>query len=115
MNLYLVASEPLETVVCEDWFARACHRESYRITELVVARNRSQATYLAWKNDRDSYYPGDIREKPKFRSEIKARDVEGPARVATWDYASEAHAALWAFRDELELEGSTEGGMRWLG
>jgi len=86
MNLYLLVSEPLKEVVWEDWFNQVGHIEPYRIAELVVARNRGQAKYLAWKSDRATFYPGDIREMPKFSTRIKRNDIQGPARIATCEF-----------------------------
>lgn len=86
MNLYLVVSEPLEAVVWEDWFNRVGHIEPYCIAELVVARSRSQAKYLAWRTDKETFYPSDIREMPKFNVCLKWHDVVGPPRIATEEY-----------------------------
>lgn len=86
MNLYLVVSEPIYDVVYEDWSVGAGHREDYCIVELVVARNYSQARYLAWKSDsRDTSWPT-IEDMPKFTVRIKAHNVEGPARVVSEEY-----------------------------
>ena len=81
MNLYLVVSELLEEVVWEDG-----HLEKYHIAALVVARNRGQAKYLAWKTDRNTFCPNDIWEMPKFSTRLKRKDVEGPARIATHEF-----------------------------
>jgi hypothetical protein len=97
MNLYLVVSEPLTYVECEDASVNACHEESYCIAELVVARNRSQATYLAWKPDPEMF-SDDMRDKPKFRCELKRKDVEGPARIASDEVDGDDSA--WYFHDQ---------------
>jgi len=62
MNIYLVVSEELRT------FQRPI--ETYCIAELVRAKNASQARYLAWKNDIDSY-TGYIKDMPKFQTRTK--------------------------------------------
>jgi hypothetical protein len=67
-NLYLVVSEDLTD--CSWGFEPP---EKYRICELVNARNKSQATYLAWQNDGNSGY--DFRDKPKFSTSIKIKDT----------------------------------------
>lgn len=86
MNLYLVVSESLSEVVWEDWFNQVGHIEGYRIAELVIARNRRQAKYLAWKADKSTFFSGDISEMPKFSTRIKRKDVAGPARIATDEF-----------------------------
>lgn len=94
MNLYLVISEQLEDH--GDWYEPP---EIYCIAELVVARNRSQAKYLAWKQDKNSFYPGYfIDEMPKFRINLKMKGLEGPARIVSNDtkFLEDAMwAALW--------------------
>jgi hypothetical protein len=63
------------------------HRGSYeppepdewgRVVEVVVARNRSQARYLAWKNCRR--FEPSFPEWPSFTVR-KLGDAEGPPRV----------------------------------
>ena len=93
LNLYLVVSEELQT-----WGGWYGPPEFYCIAELVVARNRSQARYLAWKTD---YSFGDFRDMPRFRVNIKKKDVEGPPRLATKEYIGIEHERLWWFNDEL--------------
>jgi hypothetical protein len=104
MNLYLAVSEQLTYVECEDPFVNACHEEPYCIAELVVARNRSQATYLAWQHDNVEQHTRshDMRDKPKFRVELKERDVEGPPRIASDERegSSPESEMLWSFKDE---------------
>jgi hypothetical protein len=48
--------------------------EPYRICELVVARNPSQARYMAWKEDRESF-SDDLRDMPRMHIHLKAKDV----------------------------------------
>ena len=85
MNLYLVVSEDLETVVWEDWEAQAGHIEHYRICELVVAKSHGQGRFLAWKHDDpDGTYPS-FDDMPKFAVRLKKRNVPGPARVLDYD------------------------------
>lgn len=103
MNLYLVVSEKLVDIVWEDWTVNAGHYEPYAIAELVVARNNSQARYLAWKTDSDFCY--DMSEMPRFRTELKLRDVDGPARVVTDEDGYKGdRLGLWAFKDEVDDE-----------
>lgn len=99
MRLYLVVSEQLEDVVCEDASVGACHVEPYCICELVVARNRAQATYLAWQHDRPPSQ--NVGDKPKFRTETKVRNVEGPARIASGE--KWIIDADWCWKDEPDL------------
>ena len=82
-NLYLVVSEDLTD--CSWGFEPP---EKYRICELVNARNKSQATYLAWQNDGNSGY--DFRDKPKFSTSIKIKDtgIKVPCIVTDFDAAS---------------------------
>ena len=74
-NLYLVVSEDLQNY--GDYYNPP---DIYCIAELVVARNYSQARYLAWKTD---YYFGDFIDMPKFQVRIKRKNVKGPARLVT--------------------------------
>ena len=79
MNLYLVVSEDLEGHPSEGL---------YRIAELVVACSRSEAAYLAWKNDDGLWgsFTGDLRDKPKFQSRLKARGLDGLQRIVSDEY-----------------------------
>jgi len=82
-NLYLVVSQELSYVAVIDPEIGG-PREYYRIAELVVARNHSQARYLAWQADKDGYaWTYDFCEIPKFAVRLKEKDVEGPARIVT--------------------------------
>lgn len=92
MNIYLVVSEAIETIVWEDWFSQVGHLETYHIAELVVAENRNQAKYLAWKNDVDFSY--DMREMPRMSARIRRKDVEGPPRIVTDDFPNDPY--LWS-------------------
>lgn len=99
MNLYLVISEELEYHAIIDpeiggpW-------EPYWIAELVVARNHSQARYLAWKADRyGCRWDYDLREMPKFAVRLKEKGVEGPARIA-----SDEHRFTGDFGEDYERE-----------
>lgn len=81
MNVYLVISEELQDVVCEDWSVSACHNEPYCIAEQVRARSRSQAKWLAWKSDKG--WSPDVRDMPKFHVYLKAKDVSGQPGLLT--------------------------------
>ena len=85
MNLYLVVSEPIYHVVWEDWFNQVGHREDYCIAELVVAKNRGQAKWLAWKSDKEGDTFPSIEDMPRFQIRIKAYDVAGDSRIITND------------------------------
>lgn len=85
LNLYLVISEELSYVAVIDYWIGG-PTEYYRITDLVVARSHGQARWLAWKNDKDSFCSYDIRDMPKMAVRIKTHNVEGPARIATYEY-----------------------------
>ena len=88
MNLYLAVSEILSCDIEDGGW--------YRIAELVVARNRAQATYLAWKTDhREFSY--DLRDKPKFQTRLKGKGVEGPARIASSEHGMiEQNDGIWS-------------------
>lgn len=75
MNVYLIISEELKTAVYEDWFVNAGHWEYYRIAELVVAQNRGQARWLAWKGDGASF-TGDVRDMPRMTCRMRAKNIE---------------------------------------
>ena len=80
MNIYLVVSEEL-TEYFHDIMEPP---ERYRIAELVKARNASQAKYLAWKSDSDSF-TGDIRDMPRFQVRLKMADRTGKPGVIMGD------------------------------
>jgi len=84
MNLYLVVSEALSEVVWEDWFNNCGHLESYRIAELVVARSHGHARWLACQSDGKGEYPC-LEDMPKMAVRLKRKDIEGPARIVTYD------------------------------
>lgn len=99
MNLYLVVSEQLREAVYEDWFNNVGHWEDYAICELVVARSRDHAKWQAWRGDRSSY-TGDARDMPKFRIRLKQRNVDGPARLASSEFAVAESGPLWMLEPE---------------
>ena len=96
MNLYLVVSEDIGEIA--DAIAGFVRYESRCIAELVIARNNSQARYLAWLEDKS--YELDIREMPKFQTKCQAKNVDGPARIASDEYKSEDDR-LWSFTEWL--------------
>lgn len=96
VNIYLVVSETLSSVVCEDWFNNACHEEPYCIAELVAARSRGQAKYLAWQTDKETF-ESDMREMPKMSVKICEKGVDIPVGVATKD---KAFAHCWGDMEE---------------
>lgn len=69
MNLYLVVSEQLTEMVWEDWFVNAGHEETYCIAELVIASKPSQAKWLAWKSDKNTF-TGRPTEIPKMSCRV---------------------------------------------
>lgn len=83
MNIYQVVSEVLTgyDYVCEEISVPV----DYCIAQLVVAGSRDQAKYVAWKTDRQSFYPSDINEMPRMSVRIVKKDVVGPARLVTKD------------------------------
>ena len=68
-NIYFVLSEILE---CGGLTGEP--PENYRIAEIVIAKNRSQAIYLALQED-DCEYWNDVKGYPKFRTELKLKNV----------------------------------------
>lgn len=74
-NLYLVVSEELK-----NYGSYWIPPEYYCIAELVVAKNKSQAIYLAWKNDKDSF-TNDMKDKPKFSCKLKQKNVNEPIGI----------------------------------
>lgn len=102
LNVYLVVSETLTEVVCEDWFVNACHREEYRICELVAAESHSQARWMAWHGDRNSF-TNDVRDMPKFAVRKKGT-TDGEPRLLTehpgwhlmpvWDIGDAPHIGI---------------------
>ncbi len=78
MNIYQVVSEELptysSTVMLEP-------PEPYVIVEMVVARSRSQAGYLAWVTSPD--WPEPMCDKPRMSIRIRKKYVDGPARLVT--------------------------------
>ena len=96
VNIYLVVSETLSSVVCEDGFNNACHEEPYCIAELVAARSRGQAKYLAWKTDKETF-ESDMREMPKMSVKICEKGVDVLAGIVTND---NAFAHCWGVEEE---------------
>jgi len=106
MNLYLVVSEELFYVAMIDPEIGG-PTEYYRIAELVVARNHSQARYLAWKAelcDPNTLLDYDLLQMPKFAVRLKEKDVEGPARIATDE---------WQKKADDDVGAETEGYSQW--
>jgi hypothetical protein len=94
MNLYVVLSEELSRSVPGWEREDFSPREDYRIYELVVARNRSQARWLAWQADENNLGP-DPRAMPKFSVRITGHNVPGPARVASAEYNGAENELMW--------------------
>lgn len=80
MNLYLCVSETIH-----DFGSNLDPPEDYIIADLVVARNRSQARYLSWKNEDGT---NALMEIPKYQTLIKARNIDAEPKVIT-DYWKE--------------------------
>ena len=102
MNIYLVVSESLKTIVWEDWFNYVGHEESYCIAELVIAKSRGQAKWLAWKSDED--FTGDPRDMPKFSVKIRAKNVEGPPRIIS-NESGWVESELWSIGEPVAIGG----------
>lgn len=94
MNLYLVVSERLTEVVCEDRSVNACHEEEYRIAELIVARSHGHARWLAYESDSQSQHPC-LEDMPKMAVRLKRKNVEGDPRIVTERYSGVAYGELW--------------------
>ena len=93
MNLYLVISEEMVDYGPTRYMDAPEPPEWYRICELVVARNHSQARWLAWQTDRNSF-ENYMPAMPKFTCQIKERDYDdGPARVLP--YEDSHHMPYW--------------------
>jgi hypothetical protein len=96
MDLFLVASEILwETIHVLDFGQGP--KEPYRIMELVAARSREQARYLAWQTDKN--FDGDCKEMPNFRTRKLASDVY-MSGVVSGRYGCERY---WKDKKALEL------------
>jgi hypothetical protein len=97
MNLYLVVSQDELRTHGSNYEPP----EYYYLTELVIAKNPSQARYLAWKEDRGNFYPDYlIEEMPKFHTSLKLKGLEGPARVISQDFdllRELADMVLWTY------------------
>jgi hypothetical protein len=76
-NIYFVLSELIEDFVPS---LSLDPSEDYYIAQLVVAETPGQAKYLAWKNDK-SFVPNDLREIPKFRCNLKYKNVDMPIGI----------------------------------
>ena len=70
MNVYEVVSETLYSYEYIDYGPP----EPYCIAHLVVARNPSQARYLAWKTSNDFTY--DLMDMPAFRVHLCKKNAE---------------------------------------
>ena len=94
MPVWLVlGTEWIYHVEWEDWENNAGHQEDYRIAELVAARNRGQARYLAWKTDKT--FTSDMREMPKFTTHKTPLRVDGMPRVVTGEHQGAEDVGLW--------------------
>jgi len=83
VNLYFVLSEELQDKM---WICRegnVFYYEPYCIAELVIARNHSQARYLAWKNDNSYGTWPCILDMPKFSCKIIEKGLDGEARIVS--------------------------------
>jgi hypothetical protein len=89
----ILGTEWIYHVEWEDWENNAGHREDYRIAELVAARSRGQARYLAWKADKT--FTGDMREMPRFVTHKTPLSVGGIPRVVTSEHQGPEDGALW--------------------
>jgi hypothetical protein len=79
MNIYEVVSETLYNYQYMDYGPP----EPYCIAELVIAKNPSQARYLAWKTDDDFTY--DLTEMPAFSVHLCEKDIGVPCGIVTHD------------------------------
>jgi hypothetical protein len=92
--VYLVlGTEWIYHVEWEDWENNAGHREDYRIAELVAAKNRGQARYIAWKADKT--FSLDMREMPKLTTHKTPLRVAGIPRVVTGEHQGPEDVGLW--------------------
>lgn len=112
MNVYTVLSEQL---VAHHYTAPP---EPWNIFATVVARNRSQARYLAWKDSGDDSYP-DMRDMPSMSCKKILEGVEGPPRIVTdelcleclcWD--CQGGCRCWICGDETGLKGGPKDCLR---
>jgi hypothetical protein len=79
MNIYYVVSEDVGN---RDHYGHWDEPPEPRvIAALVVARNHSQARWLAWKAD--SLFDPDPREMPKFSARCVRKDVDLPAGIVS--------------------------------
>jgi hypothetical protein len=83
--------------------------ETYRISELVIARSRSQAIYLALQEDPEEIWD-DVKYFPKFRTELKLKNVPFESQVIKEGKnvveflgvdKSFIQEYFWSFHDEL--------------
>lgn len=84
MNIYFVLSEWIYHVEWIDRFDNLGYRDDYCIATYVRARNRSQAKYLAWREDPDTY-GGAMGDMPRMSVRMILRDVGGEAGPISWD------------------------------
>jgi len=99
LSVYLVlGTEWIYHVEWEDWESNVGHREDYRIAELVAARSRGQARYLAWKADKT--FSSDMREMPKFVTHKTRQPVWGPPRVVTKEYQGPHNEWMWQSKEQ---------------
>lgn len=99
-NVYFVLSEPLVSI--GTMFEPP---ETYRIAEVIIAKSRSQAVYLALQEDQEIW--NDVREFPIFRTELKLKNVPFESQVIKGDVVkflgidkSFIQGYFWLFRDE---------------
>lgn len=98
MPVFIVASEMLSEVVPILDYGQG-PMEDYRIVEIVVAKSREQARYLAWQTD--SHFDRDVRDMPNFRTRKLADHLDTSERgvVSDWD----AYQKYWQDPKSLDL------------
>jgi hypothetical protein len=81
MNVYFVLSETLTATIpiLDDGTGP---EEQYAICELVAARSRSQARWMAWKTDKHSW-TGDPADMPRFNTQLLRKGVDRLAGLVT--------------------------------
>jgi len=117
MNIYFVISEELTEVIWESMFDNVGHKEAYNIVELVVARNPSQARYLAIKPDKTywSQFYNSILDIPRMSVRKLGTGNFGEPRLVTrekdfeewWDKAVEMYPPDYT-QEETMLEPEEE-------
>jgi len=97
-NLYLVVS---------DWITElGGHAGEGRVADLVIARNPSQARYLAWRPVGSPHrysWGSDLRDMPRFQVRLKRKGIDREPGIVSNDPEYAHVDELWDLGEDREV------------